>query len=267
MRPGPIRVVPVFIVTVLLSCMAAAQAALSPAELYNKGLNALIGTEVSNSELEGFKYIRQSADAGYAPAQMAMGWHMEYGLYQDLREAFDWYTKAAKQGNSTAQWALGRMYLRGSGVLRDRVQAIEWLQRSADQGNEFGQYLMGVAEDELEPRKALEWYRRAAEKGLAQAQFRLGNAYLRGRGTDVNKREAYIWLLLANQDGNAPLSIDLSHLEAELGGAGMEAAKTDLRERQVRISRKVVANGCTGWKGEFDDIPAVPTLAVQKFCR
>jgi TPR repeat protein len=47
---------------------------LSPVQLYEKGMNALTGSGVSRSDLNARDYIRRSAELGYAPAQVAVGY-------------------------------------------------------------------------------------------------------------------------------------------------------------------------------------------------
>jgi TPR repeat protein len=53
----------------------------------------------------------------------------EFGekLPQDYAKAAQWYEMAADQGDSYAQYQIGRAYTRGTGVAIDRVQAYKWL--------------------------------------------------------------------------------------------------------------------------------------------
>jgi hypothetical protein len=79
-----------------------------------------------------------------------------------------------------------------------------------------------------------------------------------------DKFEAYIWFLLSFEAGNQSVSSDLQVLEAELGSNQVEQAKT--RARSVGI-RKALADGCTGWRGEFQVIPTPPPPEMQRYCR
>jgi TPR repeat protein len=76
-----------------------------------------------------------------------------HGIPQDKKKAFEWYKKAAEQGNAYAQTALGLMYAYGQRVTQD-------------------------------DRKAVEWYKKAAEQQNMQAQLYLGSMYLDGRGVN-----------------------------------------------------------------------------------
>ena len=61
------------------------------------------------------------------------------GVKQDYFKAFEWYQKAAEQGNADAQCFLGFMYQYGQGVKQDYFKAVEWYQKAAEQGNPIAQ--------------------------------------------------------------------------------------------------------------------------------
>ena len=49
-----------------------------------------------------------------------------------------WYRLAAEQGNVNGQFNLGRMYVRGQGVVRDHIMAHMWYNISTANGNGDG---------------------------------------------------------------------------------------------------------------------------------
>ena len=53
------------------------------------------------------------------------------GVERDLKQAVQWYRKAADQGYSSAQFHLGLMYAHGLGVEKDEKKAIEWYRKAA----------------------------------------------------------------------------------------------------------------------------------------
>jgi TPR repeat protein len=108
---------------------------------------------------------------------------------------------------------------------------------------------------------------KAAEQGLPQAQYRLALLLKEGKGVNQDKFEAYVWLLVSFEAGFRAAATDLSFLEADLGSTQLERAKIKARERERSVSRTIVAHGCTGWSGEFKDIPAPPPPDIQRFCR
>ncbi len=242
----------------------------SPRALFEKGMNALAGTGISRSDQIAFDSIHRSADLGYSPAQDAMGYFFETGTLtaRDPQQGVVWYRKAAEQGDRLGEWLLGRAYFAGIGTARDLTSAERWLRQASDQGDPFAQYLLALAKQERNDYSAAaEWFRKAAERGLPQAQKQLGLLLKQGRGVAENKTEAYIWLLLSFEAGDRTIADDLKQLEAELGSNQVEQAKTQARDRQQSVSRPVVARGCTGWQGEFGEIPTPPPPDIQRFCR
>lgn len=97
-------------------------------------------------------------------------------LPKNARESIEWYTKAAKQGSSIAQYNLGIMYKDGEGTSKNYQEAIKWFTQAANQGNLDAQnnlgamyeYGLGVARDNI---KAMEWYLKAAKQGSSIAQY------------------------------------------------------------------------------------------------
>ena len=72
---------------------------------------------------------RKAAEQGYAFAQFSLGvMHVKgTGVPQDLAEAARWYHMAARRGHGLAQYNLGVMYATGIGVHQDHVRSYAWL--------------------------------------------------------------------------------------------------------------------------------------------
>ncbi len=267
------------LVFVLLVCLAVASqltnaqtvtAGLNAPQLFDKGMNALMGSGVTGSDLNAIEYFHRSAELGFAPAQVVLGCLFETGRGSAAspREAFDWYKKAAQQDDPLAQWLAGRMIYGGAIPGRDLNEASQFFQSAADHGDAFGEYLLGQVKLERQDfTGAGVWFRKAANQGLPQAQAQLARLLRDGQGVAVDKFEAYIWMLLSNDAGNRRVVGDLQGLEAELGTNQVEQAKTRAREMERSVTRGVTAHGCTGWAGEFDAIPAAPPPDLQRFCR
>jgi TPR repeat protein len=242
----------------------------SPSQLYEKGMNALTGTGVSRNDLNATEYIRRSAEMGYAPAEVVLGYFYETGtiLTREPVEAAHWYKKAAEQGDVLGEELLGRIIFSGQSTTRDLNEAEKWLQKAADHDDPFSQYLLGMIRlERSDYPHAADWFRKAANRGLPQAQQQLGELLKQGKGVSVDKFDAYVWLLISFNAGNTAVASDLQELEADLGSNQVEKAKTSARDLESSVSRAVVARGCTGWPGEFDALPAPPPPDVQRFCR
>jgi TPR repeat protein len=259
----------VLLVLLLASVSDAQTVGLNAPQLFDKGMNALVGAGVSRSDLNAVDYIRRSAELGYAPAQVALGSFYDTGfrLPQNSGQAVEWYKKAAQQDDRLADWLLGRLYFAGVGIPRDLSAAEAWMQKAVDQDDPFGAYLLGMIKlERSDYPKAAELFRKAAWQGLPQAQHQLGELYKDGRGARPDKFEAYVWLLVSFQAGNQSVAGELEALEAELGTNKVEEAKTKARALQEKVSRAVVARGCI-WPGYANAVPLPPPADVQRFCR
>jgi TPR repeat protein len=242
----------------------------NPARLFEIGMNALSGVGDSYNEQTAVEYIRRSADVGYAPAQVMLGSFYETARFvaRDPGQAADWYKKASRQGDPVGSWLLGRLYYTGSGVPHDLNLAAAALQKAASQGDPFGEYLLGmVLVEQVHYAQAANWFRKAALQGLPQAQLQLGLLLKDGKGMNVNKPEAYQWLLMSYEAGNQAAGSALRQLDGELSASQIDQIKNLARELEQTSSRVVVARGCTGWPGEFDAVPAPPPPDIQTFCR
>ncbi|HEY1262169.1 MAG TPA: tetratricopeptide repeat protein [Terriglobales bacterium] len=239
--------------------------------LFERGMNALTGVGPSHNQQAGVDDLRRSAELGFAPAQVALGYIYESGaagVAAQPTAALDWYKKAARQDDRLGDWLAGRAYLTGVGTARDLDQAASFLRKAASQGDPFGQYLLGtVMLERNQYAEAAAWFRKAAMQGLPQAQEQLGRMLKDGRGVAADKSEAYIWLLLSARAGNTAVGPDLGALESELGTNQTDQAKSSARDLEQTVSRVVVAHGCTGWPGEFSNVPAPPPVDIQNFCR
>jgi TPR repeat protein len=262
----------------LLSCLLLATAAsaqtaslgLNAPQLYEKGMSSLMGVGISRTDLNAVDYLRRSAELGYPPAQVVLGYFYDTGavVSQDSGQAADWYKKAAKQDDRLADWLLGRLYYTGNGIPRDLTAAESWLQKAANQDDPFGQYLLGLIRLERNDYpKAAEWFRKAALQGLPQAQAQMGGLFKEGRGVTADKFEGYVWLLVSFDAGNQTVAADLASLEGDLGSNRVDEAKSKARNLEQTVSRAVVSRGCSGWAGEFNPVPTPPPPDVQRFCR
>lgn len=141
--------------------------------------------------------LTRQAQNGDTEAQVDLAY--EYYEQGNHAKAFEWYTKAAHQGDADAQYNLGRMYDNGHGVRQDDQKAFEWYTKAANQGHADAQYTLGVMYDYgrrgvlQDYQKAFEWFTKAANQGHAKAQYNLGRMYENGRGVSQDKSTAKIY--------------------------------------------------------------------------
>lgn len=237
--------------------------------LFDQGMDNLMGVGIINSDVNAIDYFHRSADLGYAPAQVVMGYFYETGakVTADPAVALDWYKKAARQDDRLADWLAGRLYFSGV-VPRDLDAAETYLKKAANQGDPYGQYLLGLVKLERNDYvNAAVMFRKAALQGIPLAQQQLGNLLKDGKGVDADKLQAYVWLLVSYDAKNQAAGADLLALEGALGSNQVTEAKRKARDLEQVASRVVSARGCTGWPGEFEAIPTPPTPEIQRFCR
>lgn len=145
---------------------------------------------------------------------------------------FNWYLKAAEQGNAEAQYNVALCYYLGDGVEEDKRTAFNWFLKAAEQGDAEAQCYVGYYYDEgkggaVEENKkiAFEWYLKAAEQDNALAQSLVAGLYALGEGTEKNKTEAFNWGLKAAEHGDAEMQCIIAYSYAL--GEGVKQNKTE----------------------------------------
>ncbi len=260
-----------FVVIFTLISVATFAQSNSPEALYERGMDAISGAGVSRSDVQALDYFRRSADLGYGPSQVALGYFLETGQLTagSQSQAVDWYKKAANQGDVLAEYLLGRSYFLGGGIQQDVSGAQKWLKAAADQGNPFAAYYLGRIMADRDYTKAPALYKAAADQGLPQAQYYYAKALKDGRGVAQDRVEAYVWFVVATDAGQSRAQTDLAELDGGgfLTQAQISEAKGKARDLEQTVIRAVTARGCTGWDGEFNDLPTAPPPKLQRFCR
>lgn len=136
----------------------------------------------------------------------------------------------ASKGNNEACYYLGRLYYYPiNGIRRDYGKSARWFRRAAEKGHVASQYKLGgaylsgrgLAQDDSQ---ALRWWLLAAREGHHEAQNNLGAMFANGRGVSQSLVAAYALQLLASRNGNELAPANLSSKEALLGPAEKEEA-------------------------------------------
>jgi TPR repeat protein len=118
----------------------------------------------------------------------------------------------AKEGNSQAQYHLGRVYFHGHGAAEDEALAFDWWKKAAAQGNAEAMYQIGHAylfgnslpRTVVDPeREGAIWYFRSASVGHTESAYQLGLLFLAGAGVVKSPTEAMRWFRIAAKKGHA----------------------------------------------------------------
>lgn len=132
-----------------------------------------------------------------------------------------WYEDLAKNGDPTAQYALGECYMEGDGVPQDMMKGIDWLYKAALVGYVPAQFRLGeIYRDGIGTRpdgqQALGWFLRAALMGSIGAEFEVGCCFEEGIGVPEDLQEALYWYEKSAESDYPPAQIRLgSHYEYE----------------------------------------------------
>ena len=94
--------------------------------------------------LNEIERLQKLAAQGNSFAQYRLGklYLLGEDVPKDVDAAIRWLTASAEQGNQYAQYALGKLYLAGRDVPRDREAAVRWLTRPPEQGNVYAQFFL-----------------------------------------------------------------------------------------------------------------------------
>ena len=173
---------------------------------------------------------------GNHDAEFELGamFHDGDGVSQDDGKALEWYRKSAESGNRQAAFNLGLMIKNGERTPSDPAEALSWFVRATDAGDVRAMLLLGTtAYAKKEFTIALPYFLKAAKAGLVEAQLNAGVMYVRGEGVDgQDVTEAYAWLTLAKDGGNARAAGMLDSLSTQM--TAEQITKGDARAAELR---------------------------------
>ena len=137
----------------------------------------------------------------------------------DYLSALKAWGRAAKEGNTEAQYRIGLMFMDGKGMKPNPGDAAYWFRKAAQNGHAAAQFEIaycfehgvGVQRDQ---RIAAEWYWRAAEQGDPDAAFNLAAMYRDGRGMTRDLDKARKYYAIAAKGGLADAQAELDKLPA-----------------------------------------------------
>lgn len=180
--------------------------------------------------------IREAADAGLPEAQHALGLSFVsgQGQGQDLRLAFLWYEKSARQGFAPAQYALACLFMEGKGTSHSPEDAVVWYRAAALQDHPAAQVALELIDQAQTPlrngsiprsrrratskerRKGSERWRKAAALGDADAAYQVALMHELGLGVEKDLALARDLYLSAAQQFDLRAQLALAKLlEAE----------------------------------------------------
>jgi TPR repeat protein len=124
---------------------------------------------------------------------------------------------AANNGDESAQFKLGKMYLEGLKTIKDYSKSFEWFHKAAQNGHTDAQYelskmfLDGTEHITRNLSKALEYLNLSANGGNIKAQYLLGYLYDKGEDVTHDEAKAFEWFSKAAQQGSSLAQTTLGH--------------------------------------------------------
>lgn len=110
---------------------------------YQLGKLLCQGELVPKDIARGHPLLEEVAQSGSAHAAYLAGKvYLKEEGWQNIKKAIRHFQTAAADGNSYAEYQLGRIYFFGNGVRADREKGLEYLQASAAHGNEYAANLI-----------------------------------------------------------------------------------------------------------------------------
>lgn len=131
-----------------------------------------------------------------------------YEEMKDIPQAIEWYKKAAKKNNKTAQYNLGLIYHR----MNDYSRAFDYYEKSAKQDyapaiTQLGTMYYYGQKVKRNYVKAADYFKKASDMGNEWADYYLAICYIESHGVAQDLQKAKTLLLKAAKSGN-PQIID-----------------------------------------------------------
>jgi TPR repeat protein len=133
---------------------------------------------------------------------------VQYHRAGQFDRAWPLLERAARAGETEAQYFVAGMLLRGEGVPKDLGLARDWFAQAADAGHAKAQTNLGIMifngmGGRANPAEALTWFERAARQNLPEAQYYLGVHLYDGDAGRHDQPGGLDWLRRAARQGQA----------------------------------------------------------------
>ena len=140
----------------------------------------------------------------------------------ECQEYFKAYTILTKRGHSDAMATLGELYYAGYGTEKDLGQAFKWFRRAAKFGNTTAQYKAGIMylqdTEDQDIDKGITLLKRSSKIGFSPSAFVLGKIYLGNELVKQDLAEADHWLAMAYELNNQEAQKFARQLKASTKG-------------------------------------------------
>lgn len=202
---------------------------------------------------DAFKTLSKNDDP---VALYYLGFLHYYGLSvkPNPKAALSYFQKSSKQANAASTHMLGVCYEEGIAVEENLKQAIEYYQAAFHQGYvDSGIRLAQIHESkntEADTKSALEYYVECAKKDHPTALFKIGMAYLEGKGLKKSVESAHMWLNKALDKG----SVEAMNQFRLIGAKSSSDVRT--REQLFLLAKELYYSGKFAESAPYFEITA-----------
>lgn len=189
------------------------------------------------------------------------------------QERFKTQSALADKGNADAQYDIGEMYEKGSGVATDVKKAFHWFEKAAAQGHVKAQfkvaymYYKGQGVDG-NIHKAFTLMDKPANEGNVRAQYYLAQMYANGDGVKADLEEAFTWFSRSSLGGYKPADEALSELKKTMAAASERARKEEervaRRDEETAVKNIAKTTPAVAPKAAAKTAPTVPATPAAK---
>jgi TPR repeat protein len=161
-------------------------------------------------------WVIENANAGHVSAQRLLGvmYMVGAGVPKDPEREYQWFLRAADQGDALAIYSLGLCHKNPQDRLRfDLDKAQQYISQAAEMGVAHAQLtLFDMHAKQKKPEEGLAWLIKSAEQGRLQAQYQLARWYAGKLSpkVPVDQAEAFAWTKRAADNGYIEALLDLA---------------------------------------------------------
>ncbi len=180
---------------------------------YSLGIRFLKGEGADKNPAKAVEWIRKAAEQDHAGAQyqLAIMYRDGIGVPTSESEAIKWLRLASSWGSSNAQRDLDALLRKQLLASKNDFASNPELSNPEAQFALGLMYVDGTGVDK-DPSTAAEWFLKAARQDHPEAQYRLGEMYQNGVGVESDTKEAKLWLSKAAGKGMAKASQALENI-------------------------------------------------------
>jgi uncharacterized protein len=158
----------------------------------------------------------------------------------DYAAAINQWRPLAIKGDADAQFNLAQAYRFGRGVTMDMKQAEDWYRRAATQGHLQAEDNLGLIMFQNGDRQgAMRYIERSANRGEPRAQYVLGTALFNGDFLAKDYVRAYALMTRASASGLSRASSSLAQMDRFIPIADRQKGLAMARDMEMRGSRPV----------------------------